>query len=209
VEPRTVLGIFAGLTAVAVFVAALRYKARTDPLRAGVRPLDQSDVLTFEIEPKSAIDTDRPVWAARYQSSSGATEFEIGLEIAEPVAPSPFAHGAVSFRRSPGSTPGTMLSDLSRCLGLRAVPAAGSPVGELRCDMSFMGSRLTRGAGPEMVAGSFTSSPPGDWIVGKVFFADGDGEVFLAVNPAERRGEFLAKDPEFSEAVVREFGRIL
>jgi hypothetical protein len=42
-----------------------------------------------------------------------------------------------------------------------------------------------------------------------VFFGDGDGEVFLAVNPVERRGEFLAKDPEFSEAVVREFGRIL
>jgi hypothetical protein len=209
VEPRTVLGILAGLTAVAVFVAALRYKARTDHLRAGVRPRDESDVLRLEIEPKPVGDSNRRVWTARYRSPLGATEFEIELRVAEPVTPSPFAHGAVIFRRSVGSTPGTMLSDLSRCLGLGAVPAARSPVDELRCDMSFMGSRLTRGAGPDMVAGSFTSSPPGDWIVGKVFFADGDGEVFLAVNPAERRGEFLAKDPEFSEAVVREFGRIL
>jgi len=75
--------------------------------------------------------------------------------------------------------------------------------------MAFIGSRLTRGMGPDMIAGSFTSSPPGHWIVGKVFFADGEGEVFLAVNPAERRGEFLGKDPEFSEAVVRELGRVL
>ena len=42
-----------------------------------------------------------------------------------------------------------------------------------------------------------------------MFFADGEGEAFLAVNPVERRGEFLAKDPEFSQAVVRELGRVL
>ena len=208
-EPRIVLGTLAGLAAVGVFLAALRYKARFDALKGGLRPNDGSDILRLEIEPQSVSDTHRRVWTARYRSSSGATEFEIELEVAEPVAPSPFAHGAVIFRRIAGSTPGTMLSDLSRCLGLRTAPTAGSPVDELRCDMSFMGSRLTRGTGPDMLAGSFTSSPPGDWIVGKVFFSDGEGEVYLAVNPVERRGEFLAKDPEYSEAVVREFGRVL
>jgi hypothetical protein len=209
VELRLVLGTLAGLAAVAVFLAALRYKARFDVARGGLRPSDESDILRFEIEPRSAVEPNRPVWMARYRSSSGAAEFEIELEIAEPVAPSPFAHGAVVFRRVAASTPGTMLSDLSRCLGLRAVPTVGPSVDELRCDMSFMGSHLTRGAGPDMLAGSFTSSPPGGWIVGKVFFADGGGEIFLAVNPVERRGEFLAKDPELSEAVVREFGRVL
>jgi hypothetical protein len=208
-EPRLVLGVLAGLAAVAVFVGALRYKARFDAAKSPLRPADDSDILQFDIEPKGAIDTTRQVWTARYRTPSDVTEFEIELQIAEPVAPSPFAQGAVIFRRRAGSTPGILLRDLARSLGLRATPAAGSPVDELRCDMSFMGSHLTRGAGPDMVAGSFTSSPPGDWIVGKVFFADGEGEVFLAVNPVSRRGELLAKDPEFSEAVVREFGRVL
>jgi hypothetical protein len=208
-EPRTVLGVLAALTAVAVFVAALRYKARFEPAQGGLRPSDGSDILRFDIEPTTPIDTTRQVWTARYVSPSGIDEFEIELQIAEPVAPKPFAHGAVIFRRRANSTRGTILADLSRCLGLRTVPTAGAPLNELRCDMSFMGSRLTRGAGPDMVAGSFTTLPPGDWIVGKVFFADGEGEVFLAVNPVERRGEFLSKDPELSEAVARELGRVI
>jgi len=206
-ETRFILGIIAAILTVTVFLVALRMKMRAQ-FQTRVRPADGSDVLGFVIVQKAATAPGMRAWNARYVTGTSVDEFAIEMRIAEPVAPSPFAQGSILFRRTPGSTGAALLRDLSRVLGLPEEPTPGMPLDELRCDASFMGSRLTRGDGPDTIAGSFTMQPPGDWIVAKVFFSGGAGEVFLAVNPAAGRGEFLRKDPELSEPVVREFSRL-
>jgi hypothetical protein len=206
-ETRPILGIIAAILAVTIFLVALRMKMRADRL-ARLRPADGSDILGFVIVQKTATQPGMRAWTARYVTGTAVDEFAIEMRIAEPVAPSPFAQGSIVFRRMPGSTGAALLRDLSRALGLPEEPTPGSPLDELRCDASFMGSRLTRGDGPDTIAGSFTTTPPGDWIVAKVFFSDGAGEVFLAVNPVSGRGEFLRKDQATSAPVVREFGRL-
>jgi hypothetical protein len=205
-DTRTILGIVAAILAVTVFLVALRIKLRASAATR-LRPDDRSDVLAFDITEQAAGSPLR-AWTARYRTAEEIDEFDIEMLIAEPVPPSPFAEGTVSFRRVPGSGGAALLSDLSRALGLHAVPSAGSPADEVRCPASFMGSHLTLGDGPDTIAGSFTTTPPGDWIVGKVFFGDGQGELFLALNPVTGQGEFLAKDPQLSAPVIQELGRL-
>ena len=204
---RTIGGVLAGLAAVAVFLWGLR-RSRAGRIPGSPRPDDESDVLAFDIVATTAVEGRSHAWRARYGATPGEAEFEIHILASEPVGGSPFAHGSVLIRRGSGSTAGAFVSDLARALGLSQVPSPNAPANEVECDASFMGSHLSRGSGPDVIAGSFTTTPPGDWIVAKVFFADGDGEVFLALNPVIGRGEFLLKDPESSEPVVRELGRL-
>jgi hypothetical protein len=202
-----ILAVLAVVAAVAICVLALRAR-NVGRLQSSLRPHDDSDVLSFDLVPRTATAADNRAWVARYGSGTAVAEFEIHMRVAEPASPSPFAPGSVTFRRVPNANGSGLLRDLAGALGLSEVPSVGTPLDELTCDVSFMGSHLTRGSGPDVLAGSFTSRPPGDWIVGKVFFADGEGEVFLAVNPVLRRGEFLAKDPELATPALREFGRL-
>jgi hypothetical protein len=205
---RILGGVLAAVAAVAVFIWALRRK-HAARVPSGLRPRDGSDVVGFELIRLTPSDGETHAWLARYPTQPSAVEFEIRMRVAEPAGSSPFAQGSVLFRRVAGTSGAGFLRDLARALSLPGVPPPpGPPFEELRCEVSFMGSRLTRGDGADVIAGSFTAQPPGDWIVGKVFFAGGDGEIFLAVNPAAGRGEFLAKDPDLSAAVVGEFGRL-
>jgi hypothetical protein len=204
---QTIAGILAGLAAIAVFLWGLR-RSRAGRMPARLRPEDGPDVLRFELSRVSAESPDDEAWVARYTTATSVTQFEIHLQKAEPTEGSPFAPGAVVFRRAPGTGADAFLADLSRALGLSRVPLSGDPVDELACDASFMGSRLTRGDGPDVIAGAFTTTPEGDWIVAKIFFAHGEGEVFLALNPVTGRGEFLSKDPAVSTPVVQELGRL-
>ena len=43
----------------------------------------------------------------------------------------------------------------------------------------------------------------------KVFLADGEGEVFLNLNPKEEIGEFSVKDEEYGSVVVTELAKVL
>jgi hypothetical protein len=203
----TVIGIVFAILTVVVFLVALRIK-RAGRIPARLRPLDGSDTLPFAITPIEPAGPAARAWRATYAKDGATGEFGLHLDIAEPTDQSPFAEGTVTLSRARDANGALLLRDFARALGLQNVPAAGTPVNTLTCSATFMGSHLTRGDGPDVIAGAFTTSPPGEWVVAKLFFSDGQGEVFLAVNPATARGEFLAKDPELSPAVIREFGRL-
>ena len=68
---------------------------------------------------------------------------------------------------------------------------------------------LSRQAGPDQFAGSFTSNPPGSWIAVKVFVADGEGEFYLNLSPSDGQGEISIKDEECGDIVVQELATIL
>jgi hypothetical protein len=71
-----------------------------------------------------------------------------------------------------------------------------------------LGTSLSRQSGENVIGGSFTSSKPGNWIAVKLFLADGEGEVYLNINPAIGQGEFTTKDPEYGEVVLRELASV-
>ena len=45
-----------------------------------------------------------------------------------------------------------------------------------------------------MVAGGFTSSPPGPWMSTKLFFGDGEIELYMNINTQDGIAEFTVKD---------------
>jgi len=62
--------------------------------------------------------------------------------------------------------------------------------------------------GKKILAGSFTSEPPGDWIATKVFVADGEGEFVLNLNSKKGSGEISMKDTDYGNVVLRELSRV-
>jgi hypothetical protein len=69
-------------------------------------------------------------------------------------------------------------------------------------------AHTTKPLGEDAIGGTFTSSKPGDWIALKLFLADGEGEVYMNLDPVAGQGEFAAKDPEYAEVVLRELARV-
>jgi hypothetical protein len=61
----------------------------------------------------------------------------------------------------------------------------------------------------EIRAGGFASRPPGPWLVTKLFFADGEAELFFNVNAKAGIAEFLPKDPEYGKLVISTLGSVL
>jgi hypothetical protein len=59
------------------------------------------------------------------------------------------------------------------------------------------------------VAGTFGSEPKGDWVAAKLFLGDGEGEVFLNLDPIGGYGELSMKDEAYGDAVLHELGRLL
>lgn len=59
------------------------------------------------------------------------------------------------------------------------------------------------------ITGGFTSNPKGDWIVTKIFLADGEAEVYLNINKRLGRGEFSIKDKMYGNQVIEELARVL
>ena len=106
--------------------------------------------------------------------------------------------------------PSVLLNELAVAHGLKQVPRAGPHLNVLPLDAALFGTQLARGdVTRDVIAGEFTFARQGSWTVLKLFFADDEAEVFLALDPATGRADFLVKDPDYGEPLLRELGRIL
>jgi hypothetical protein len=105
-----------------------------------------------------------------------------------------------------GSKNSALLSALQRALEAKRVPAKLHRVSELQFATAVFGEKMSRNAD-----GSYSDKPQGDWIALKIFLPkDGDkGEVFLNLNPAEGKGEFAIKDPDYGDYLLRQFAKVL
>ena len=98
----------------------------------------------------------------------------------------------------------------------------------MEVDVALFGEALSLGAGSNRVAGFFTTDVAGHWTAAKLFLPvspatgesatdegsdeeaeDEQSEVFLALNPSERRAILYAKDPDYAVGVLRAFGGLL
>jgi len=57
--------------------------------------------------------------------------------------------------------------------------------------------------------GSLGDQKTGNWTALKLFFGDGEFEVFMNLNSVIRKGEFTIKDPDYGDGVLAELAKVL
>jgi hypothetical protein len=135
--------------------------------------------------------------------------FEIIIGKSKPAGGGLFAFAAATLVRRPRADCAAFLKALAPHLGFRGRLPAPRPADRLVTSVAVLGTNQSRAGKSRTIAGGFSSQPPGNWTVTKLFLADGEGEVFLNLNPVERVGEFSVKDEEYATTVITELAKIL
>jgi hypothetical protein len=145
-------------------------------------------------------------WVAR---AGDRCAFEIEVAKPQAVGGSPFAMTTVALVRRREADCASFLRDLALALGFKGKMPAPRPIPKLEVAAVVLGTNQTRSPADLGKEGAFTPSPPGHWMVTKLFLADGEGEVFLDLNADEKLGELSLKDEDAAEEVVSELARLL
>lgn len=154
-------------------------------------------------------DADTQCWRATYDIGGKTACFRIEVSLKKPAGDSPFAFTKGVFYREKGSEPEVFLRRIADALEARAPVKPSQRVEMLPFTAAILGTDLSRGTGDDVLAGSFTSKPKGNWIALKVFLADGEAEFFLNLNPTTRTGEISIKDAEYGNIAVTELAKVL
>jgi hypothetical protein len=136
-------------------------------------------------------------------------KFRIELIINEPKRNELFTFTKGALIREGGADGQWFLAELGRLLKARSIPEKATPLDRLAFDATILGMSQSRDGRPDQPADAYASDPPGNWIVTKVFVANGDGEFYLNLNPTDGCGEISLKDEEYGDIVVRELAMIL
>ena len=176
-------------------------------------PIQNSDPnsVSFKIQElgrQKVKEGEEATWLATHESSAGMARFQIRLILRTPSGDSPFAISTGSFISESDSQYSEFLRQVAKALEAKNIKARKSKISRLDFTVAVIGQNLSRGSGANVLAGSFTSEPRGDWVATKVFVAGGDGEFFLNLNSKEAKGEISIKDPDYGDIVLRELSRV-
>jgi hypothetical protein len=120
-----------------------------------------------------------------------------------------FVFSRGEFRASERADGQIFLALLAEKLNAANWTASTDKTNRLAFTAAIMGTNLQHGVTKDsQIAGLFNSEMPGDWIVTKTFFGDGELEAYLAINPVEREAMIYRKDDESGPEIVREFSRL-
>lgn len=174
-------------------------------------PLNQPGSFALaEVDSKATADGMLKTWRATSRSQDARPftfRVEMLLKTRKGDVPLAFSKGA--FIREPGADGTLFLQEVARAIEAEGhLPSKSDRVDRLAFSTAILGSGLSRQAGDDVIGGSFTSSKPGNWIAFKLFLADGEGEVYLNIDPVTGQGEFTTKDPEYGEVVLRELAKV-
>ena len=148
-------------------------------------------------------------YLAEADGSPVPCQFEIVAGKATVPAGGSFSFGRASLARRAPSDCTSFLQTLAPLLGFKGALPTPSPSPRLEFSMAVLGTNLSRSTGRAEIAGGFLTNPPGTWLSSKLFLGDGEGEVFLNLNPTERVGELSIKDEDYATIVVTELGKVL
>jgi hypothetical protein len=163
--------------------------------------------VAFEIRPVDSASGSRQ-WLATYAAAGKTAKFRIELgpghsgDDEDKALHVSFGKG--HFLSEPGSDASVLLVDLKRALEAKIVPNKVVRVTSLPFEFAILGENQSRTSD-----GGFNTKPPGDWTAMKIFLADGEGEVFLNLNPVANKGEFSIKDSDYGDIVLAELAKIL
>jgi hypothetical protein len=151
--------------------------------------------------------------STRYLADAGRPAkpctFEILIGKSKPAGGGLFGFAPASLIRRPAADCAPFLKELAPHLGFKGKLPAPRSEDRLVASVAVLGTNQSRVTKSPKVAGGFSSEPPGNWTVMKLFLADGEGEVFLNVNAADHIGEFSTKDEDYATVVITELAKIL
>ena len=151
----------------------------------------------------SALDP-RPAGGTRYLARAGdacAFEFTIGDAKSAGKGQFDFAFAPAVLERRANADCSDFLRRLAPELGYRGTLPTPPRAKHLEISLTILGTHQSRSSDHPQIAGSFSSTPPGDWTATKLFLADGEGEEGL--------GEFSYKDADYATTVITELAKIL
>ena len=140
---------------------------------------------------------------------SDLCQFEIVIGDQKHISGAPFAFSTATLVRRSGADCTEFLQALAPTLGFHGHLPSAPAVANLSVSIAVLGVNQSRDGANGEVAGGFVSNPQGPWIVTKLFLADGEGEVFLNLNPKDGVGEFSLKEEDYADIVVNELAKIL
>jgi hypothetical protein len=164
----------------------------------------------FDIEQLPS-DASAQHWLATYASKGKTAKFRIELGPSKPPEDKEskdfdIRQGKGRFLAEPGSDASVFLADLKNALEARKFPAKVQRARDLPFVFVSFGQNLSQDAG-----GGFNGQPPGHWTPIKLFIGEGEqeGQVFLNLNPAIKKGQFSIKDAEYGDIVLAHLARVL
>ena len=142
-----------------------------------------------------------------YVAGGKTARFRLEFKQTRPMSSDiPVAPGEGKFLAVADSDNSVLLEDLKKALDARHMPGRSPRIPELAFDAVVLGEKQSRSTS------GFSSQPPGDWMLIKLFFPKGRGdeaEVFLNFNPVLGKGEFSIKDSDYGDYLLREFAKVL
>jgi hypothetical protein len=200
---RTQIGPYAVLL---LFVASCKVNKSIRPVAESYLP-DPASV-GFDIEP---IRGESKRWIATYKSQGKIAKFRIELgaatvSSAKEAKDFDLKFGEGMFVAEEGSDASVFLKDLQKAIEAKTLPTATARSPSVRFTFASLGENLSQISG-----GGFHTKPPGGWICMKIFLGEGDqeGEVFLNLNSAIRKGQFSMKDSNYGDLVLGELAKVL
>ena len=173
-------------------------------------PSDQPGSFAItEVESKETPEGTQKAWRAtsREGGEPFAFRLEMLLKVPSGKLPVAFSMGAIIREQAADGT--RFLRDVARGIAAQSeVPTNTERHDRLDFSTAILGTSLSREAGDQLIGGKFSSSKPGNWMAFKLYLADGEGEVYLNLDPVSGQGEFTTKDPEYGEVVLRELAHV-
>jgi hypothetical protein len=172
--------------------------------------IPDSNSVGFDIESVQGSGSSQQ-WLVTYNSQGKTAKFRI--ELGQPKASKAkdtldfdIESGEGKFIAEPGSDANVLLADLKKALEAKTLPTHVKRVDTLPFTYVSFGKNQSQAPG-----GGFNAKPPGHWTPMKIFIGEGEeeGEVFVNLNPATKRGQFSIKDPDYGDIVLAQLARVL
>jgi hypothetical protein len=174
-------------------------------------PAGEGDALRFhlrELEAQAGDGGEVRSWVGSYDAGGKTARFRIELTLRPPEANTPIAFTTGAFGREAGSESSTFLKELGRVLEAKAKPKPGRRLDRLPFTAALLGAPSSHSSAGRGETGP-APAPKDERIMTKVFVADGAGEFYLNLDPANGVGEITMKDPDYGDTVVKELARVL
>lgn len=163
---------------------------------------------TYFTDPESLafdISTIRPdqEFIATYASGGKTARFWIQLD---PAVPSPNANFAVAkgrFLPEKGSDAGVILADLAKVLEATKIPKNATRAESVSFEYVILSEKQSK-----TKESGFSDTPPGNWVLLKLFFGNDEGEVYLNLNSVLQKGEFSIKDSDYGNYLIAQMAKV-
>jgi hypothetical protein len=167
--------------------------------------------VAFSIAPVATTD-ESSRWNAEYESEGKTARFGIVFGPAKPLEDAgakefDMKSGTGRFEAQDGSDASVLIANLAKALHATKIPANCRRVPSVPFDFVDLGHHMSQ----DPADGGFNVRPRGNWTATKIFLGAGkqEGQVFLNINSAIRKGQFSIKDEEYGDVVLAQLAKVL